>query len=67
MIFKLTLKSEKYPETGEDMEMELSEEQVMWIERHVLDGVSVPLYATTMAKRKYGDCKIGDIINISKI
>ena len=61
MIYKLTMLD------GKKVEMKLSDEQVRWIEKYTLDGVVVPLYATTMAKRKYGDCKIGDIINIEKI
>ena len=61
MIYKLTMLD------GKEITIPLSDEQVMWIERHTLDGVMVPLYSTTMAKRKYGDCKMGDIINITSI
>lgn len=65
--YLLILKSKKYPVTGEEREMELSPEQVSWVEEGLKLGIEVPLYATTYAKRKYGDCEIGRIIDITKI
>lgn len=65
--YKIILKSEKYPETGDERELELSPEQVRWVEEGLKLGMDVPLYATTFAKSKYGDCKIGSIIKITKI
>lgn len=44
--------------------MELSDIQVERIYQQLHQGNSVPLFATTFQKKKYGDCKVGDIINI---
>ena len=61
MIFKLTMSD------NSTREMELSPEQVGWITKNMLLNKPTPLYATTMAKKKYGDCKLGDIISIKEI
>lgn len=42
-------------------EHELSDEQVKYIKEQLALGRKVPLYSTTKAKAKYGDCKIGNI------
>ena len=67
MTFKITLESEKYPMTGDEREIELSPEQEVWIVKELAEGRTVPLYATTKAKAKYGDCKIGNIIKVDKL
>ena len=64
MIYKIDLKSEKYPITHEQIELDLSPEQVKYIKSQQFLGKTTPLYSTTKAKSKYGDCKVGDIINI---
>lgn len=46
-------------------EIEISAEQYAYCEGELENNVSVPLYSTTLAKKKYGDCKIGDIVNIT--
>lgn len=65
--YTIVLKSDKYPETGDEREIELSPEQVKWVEEGLKLGIDVPLYATTFAKKKYGDCVIGNIIKLTKI
>lgn len=64
--YTIGLKSNKYPMTGEEREMELSPEQVRWIEEGLRLGVDVPLYTTTCQKIKYGDALIGIITKLTK-
>lgn len=65
--FEVTLKSETYPVTGDERIVELSPEQEVWIREELKAGRTVPLYLTTMAKKKYGDCLIGEIIGIHRV
>lgn len=66
MIFKITLESERYPLTHEEIEMDLEAEQVGYITSKMILGKTTPLYSTTKAKKKYGDCLIGNIISIKQ-
>lgn len=43
---------------------DLEDTQVKFIKEQLALGNKVPLYSTTKAKAKYGDCKIGNIRNI---
>lgn len=61
MMFKLSLKD------GSKVDMELSAEQVGFITSNMILGKTTPLFATTKAKMKYGDCVIGEIISIKEI
>ena len=47
-------------------EQELTDEQVRFINEQLEMGRKVPLYSTTKAKAKYGDCIIGNIRSIKK-
>ena len=60
MIYKITL------DNGEVRDCEMSPEQVKWVEEGIKLGLPVPLFSTTYAKNKYGDCEMGRIINITK-
>lgn len=51
-------------DTKEVINLELSQEQLKWIEDGLRLQVKVPLYSTTCAKSKYGDCIIGNILTI---
>lgn len=62
--YKLVLDSIKYPQTGEEIEMTLTDGQVQWVKKGIELGIKVPLYSTTMSKAKYGDCIIGNIIGL---
>jgi hypothetical protein len=62
---------EKYILTFEDrnqsiVEMELSKENALEVAKVNATGKSVPLYATTFAKSKYGNCEIGRIKSITR-
>lgn len=46
--------------------IELNPEQVKWIKEGLELGINVPLYATTYAKKKYGDTIIGEVLSIVK-
>lgn len=54
-------------EGGKMVELELSTEQLEKIGDNMQESRSTPLYSTTYAKAKYGDCLIGNIISIKKI
>lgn len=45
-------------------EHDLNDEQVEYVKGQLALGRKVPLYSTTKAKAKYGDCIIGNIRNI---
>lgn len=47
-------------------EHDLSDEQVRFINEQLALGRKVPLYSTTKAKAKYGDCIIGNIRSIKQ-
>lgn len=59
-MYKITL------DNGEVRECEMTPEQVKWIENSIKLGLSVPLFSTTYAKKKYGDCEMGKIIKIEQ-
>lgn len=44
----------------------ISKEKAKEISDSIKDSGSVPLFATTFAKSKYGNCIIGRIISITK-
>ena len=61
MMYKITL------DNGEVRVCEMSPEQVRWVEESIKLGLPIPLFSTTFAKKKYGDCEMGKIITITKI
>jgi hypothetical protein len=60
-MYKITL------DNGEVRECELSPEQVKWIEDGINMLFPIPLFSTTFAGKKYGNCEMGKIISITKI
>lgn len=49
---------------GKEVEADITDQMLNHIFTEQEEGRTVPLYATTYQKSKYGDAKIGDILSV---